>query len=159
MQILKCVRVPSQKVQLRIYNDDVDITFDSIKELAKYLKLDMSKSTDRVSLSVFTKYYPNDIGNHNYRMGKEFLKDYNFERVDYKVMETYVHDDRFNDFIYGWYLHVGAFNVMFNGGPACENIYEGSKVRNYYDEQYKNYIKESPRLKNIKFTNKDYKEV
>jgi hypothetical protein len=151
----KRVRIPTQKVQLRIWNDDVDLYFESIKELAKYLNLDMSKSTDTVALSVFTKYYPNDIGNHNYRMGKEFLKDYNFERVDYKILETYVHDDRyFKDYEYGWYLLAGSFNGIFNSGPACD-----VSNRNYYMQSYNTITKEIPRLKNIKFTNKDYKEV
>lgn len=47
----------------------------------------------------------------------------------------------------------------FDGGYAKETVQKNGTVRNYYQESKRNILKQIPMLKDVKFFNKDYREI
>ena len=150
--------------KLKLSKDDEVYIFDTIKEVAEFLNLDMSKSTHMSDLSVYSKcvldnnYY--EANKHKrasaIRKGKERLGDWNLERED--IYKYYECDTLFKDYEYGWYGFHGVFGSQFMCGGKYE-IFETSRGTSRYKQTRNNTLKQVPKILDVHFVSGHYKDV
>ena len=137
--------------KLKLTKDDELHIFDTIKDVAKFLKLDLSKSTDTAALSVYSRSIMDDDFTGYTREGpaKKLLGDWKLTREE--VYHYYERDELFHDYEYGLYLHMCTFNEIWSGVGVLEQSRYISNINTIF--------KQLPKLKNIKFVYGDYRDL
>jgi len=80
------------------------------------------------------------------------VEHYKDVKEDYKI-----NGDKYPDYYKGFIGFCGAFRGLFFDAPACNDYVSGGKVRNNYKESRRNILKQLPNVRDVVFTNYDYK--
>lgn len=68
--------------------------------------------------------------------------------------------DKYEEFYQGCIMFFASYNARpYGGNYGAFAKTKYGKIRNYYEEALKNYKKQIPKLKDIIFTNRDYKDI